>query len=537
MKNKKLLTLNDLYNFYFSKGENCTFSAKESGYQVSVQIPAQFEINKEQNDDSLLFCKVKLMHSGENRNHSSVTDNALKKCSATLAYKPILANFIEYTDESTGETLKDFTSHDMIHNDNGSTTYIEKQVGCFTSDEPFFEVEKSTGHNFLYGYSAIPREYTDAASIIERKNGTKISVELGINELSYNITTHVLELTDVIILGATLLGKDPDTFEDVNEGMLNARLDIADFSIENNSLFNNYESAIVEMQERLTRLESICFNDVNKISGKEETEVKDKENFNEEIETESAEIDKINVTNDKPDELTDNSSMDIETVERNIDEVVADEKKNYSVTVSYGDKNFSVSLQEKIYAIQDLVNATYGEQDNTYYGVTVYEDYVVMENYWNNRYFKQKYSDMDGTYSLTGDRVEVFAEFVTESEYVELQNMRANYSSIVEKLEKYEEAEELADKATVFEDEAYADYLETEEFKNLMSKENLKSFSKEELKEKADAAYGRIVKSKKNFAIDNTVEVAKKKKKTVTIFSDVDSSSEDSVYGDYFKSL
>ena len=56
------------------------------------------------------------MHSGENRNHSNVTDEALTKAAKGLAYKPILANFMEYTDEETGETLKDFTSHDMIIN-------------------------------------------------------------------------------------------------------------------------------------------------------------------------------------------------------------------------------------------------------------------------------------------------------------------------------------------------------------------------------------------------------------------------------------
>ena len=75
--------------------------------------------------------------------------------------------------ESTGETLKDFTSHDMKINDDGTVTYFEKQVGCFTSDEPYFEVEEETGHNFLYGICAIPREYTDTVSIIERKNGKR----------------------------------------------------------------------------------------------------------------------------------------------------------------------------------------------------------------------------------------------------------------------------------------------------------------------------------------------------------------------------
>lgn len=259
--NKRLLFVNDLYDFYLNKYKQSThFSAEKLGHQIFVQVPAEFEVDKDSDykDDSLLFCKVKLMHSGENRNHSSVTDEALTKASNTLAYKPILANFMEYKDEETGEILKDFTSHDMELNDDGSVNYIEKQVGCFTSDKPFFEVEEETGHRFLYGYCAIPREYTDATSIIERKGGTKISVELAVNEMSFNAKSKILELTDVVIMGATCLGKDPDTLEDIGEGMLNARLDIADFNSQNNSLFSDYESKMVELQARLEKLETAC---------------------------------------------------------------------------------------------------------------------------------------------------------------------------------------------------------------------------------------------------------------------------------------
>ena len=554
MNMKKLLTFDDLYNFYLNQNKTCNFSSKESGYQISVQVPAQFEINKEQKDDTLLFCKVKLMHSGENRNHSSVTDEALQKCSKTLAYKPILANFMEYVNEETGETLEDFTAHDMIQNDDGTITYIEKQVGCFTSDEPFFEVEEETNHNFLYGYCAIPRDYTSAATILERKDGSKISVELAINEMQYNASSHVLELTDVTIMGATLLGKNPTTHEDVGEGLLNARVDITDFSTENNSLFNDYESKFAEMQERLNKLESACF-DIEK-NTKGGTELK-KENFEEEVTTteEVTETSEEEVTTTEEEseeaveetseeenqEASEDSSDEDETSTSEQDQEEESEVSENIVEYSFikdGEiKKFAVSLQDKIYAIQDLVNATYAEADNTYYGVYVYDDYVIMCDYWTGKYFKQTYKDEEDVYSLTGDRVEVFAEFVTAEEQEELNSMRSNYSSVVEKLAKYEEAEELADKSTVFEDEAYADYLDTEEFKNLMSEDTLKKFSKEQLKEKADAAYGRAIKSKKNFSVDTHVEVEKKKRKSVTIFSDVEPSDENSIYGDYFKSI
>mgnify|MGYP004703617233 FL=1 len=87
--------------------------------------------------------------------------------------------------------------------------------------------------------------------------------------------------------------------------------------------------------------------------------------------------------------------------------------------------------------------------------------------------------------------------------------MRANYSSISEKLEKYETAEMLADKKTVFSDEAYASYLDTDEFKALMSEENLKKFSKDELIEKADAALGRLVKTSKTFSYQKPEQTEK----------------------------
>lgn len=504
---KKLLTLDDLYNFYFSQGKNCTFNAKESGYQVSVQIPARFKVEKKENDGTLLFCKVKLMHSGQNRNHSSVTDKALRKAAKQLAYKPILANFMEYEDEETGEILKDFTSHDIEFNEDGSVNYIEKQIGCFTSDEPFFEVEEETGHNFLYSYCAIPREYTDACSVIERKGGTKVSVELGVNEMKYNNRSKVLELTDVTIMGATCLGKNPKTLDDIGEGMLNARLDIADFSTENNSLFLNYDSTLIEMQERVSKLESACFNDINNTSGKEEVEVENKENFDEVTETvevtetEETTEEEVTVTENESEETVDGTSEEVETVEENSNEEETEGKKDYSVTVTYADKKFAVSLQEKIFAIQDLVNATYSEQDNTYYGVSVYEDYVVMQDYWNGRYFKQTYSDENDTYSLSGDRVEVFAEFVTADEQKELESMRQNYATLKEFKDITEKNELHAQREAILADEKYSVLTENEKFAEL--KTNMDNYSLADLEKEAKVIFADHVASVGNFSMDN----------------------------------
>ena len=574
---KKLLTIDDLYSFYLEQNKTCKFSSEESGYQLSVQVPAYFEVSDEE-DDTLLFCTVKLMHSGENRNHSNVTDEALTKAAKGLAYKPILANFMEYTDEETGETLKDFTSHDMVINDDGTATYLEKQVGCFTADEPYFEVEKETGHNFLYGICAIPREYTDTCSIIERKNGTKISVELAVNSMEFDATKKVLNLTDVVILGATLLGKDPKTLKDVGEGMKNARLDIADFSTKNNSIFADYKNQMIELQERLEKLETACFNkdqnngqnnnteeggnnkDMDKFNellskyGKtaedidfeyegltdEELEAKFEEVFGEKKPEEDDNSDD-NGSDGEPSDEGEGSSNTEDDTDTGVKEDNAcgggsgstkKKKKNAEEPVEDMVRTFTVSHEDIRYALYNLLD-TVSMDDNDWYCITsVFDDYFVYESWNGGKIFGQKYTKENDNVAFDGDRYELFREYITADEKAQLDDMRSNYSSIVEELNTYKSAEIYADKMTVFDDEAYADYLETDEFKALMSDESVNQYSKEELAEKADATLGKLVKKNKTFSFAST----ETKKRVNRVAFNAEKQTEDTYkpYGDLF---
>lgn len=574
---KKLLTIDDLYSFYLEQNKTCKFSSEESGYQLSVQVPAYFEVSDEE-DDTLLFCTVKLMHSGENRNHSNVTDEALTKAAKGLAYKPILANFMEYTDEETGETLKDFTSHDMIINDDGTATYLEKQVGCFTADEPYFEVEEETGHNFLYGICAIPREYTDTCSIIERKNGTKISVELAVNSMEFDASKRVLNLTDVVILGATLLGKDPKTLKDVGEGMKNARLDIADFSTKNNSIFADYKNQMIELQERLEKLETACFNkdqnngqnnnaeeggnnkDMDKFNellskyGKtaedidfeyegltdEELEAKFEEVFGEKKPEEDDNSDD-NGSDGEPSDEGEGSSDTEDDTDTGVKEDNAcgggsgstkKKKKNAEEPVEDMVRTFTVSHEDIRYALYNLLD-TVSMDDNDWYCITsVFDDYFVYESWNGGKIFGQKYTKENDNVAFEGDRYELFREYITADEKVQLDDMRSNYSSIVEELNTYKSAEVYADKMTVFDDEAYADYLETDEFKALMSDESVNQYSKEELAEKADATLGKLVKKNKTFSFAST----ETKKRVNRVAFNAEKETEDTYkpYGDLF---
>lgn len=585
IQNKKLLTLDDLYNFYFSKNENCTFSSKETGYKLSVQVPAQFEVNKEQNDDSLLFCKVKLMHSGENRNRSSVTDDALVKASKCLAYKPILANFMEYTDEETGETLKDFTSHDMEFNEDGTVTYLEKQIGCFTSDDPYFEIEEDTGHNFLYGYCAIPKEYSDAYSIIKRKDGTKVSVELEINEMQYSASKKILELTDITIMGATCLGKDAITLNNIEEGMKNARLDIADFSVENNSVKFDKDEKLIELLETLNKTlsnfnnkEYFSAQDNSKEGGNEKTMFEkllekygktieditfEYENLSDEgLEQKFAELfDEENPDNSEKEPSNDDEGEDGSESEGSADNGKGEDngenpEKNpgdgtyslnpekYSVTMSDGTvKDFALSLDEITSALQTLVNNMYAD-DDTWYSVIVYEDgTLIMTDWWNNKYFKQSYTREGDNFSLVGDRVAVHSVWVTDEEEDALNEMRSNYTALKEFKETVEQNELHAQREKILNSDKYAVLAEKNEegeyvnadFAELVK--DMDNYSLTDLETKVKVMHSDFVSEHQAENMTFSAKPEKKKMTSVKLFANPndDKKSKPSRYGNLFK--
>lgn len=532
---KKLLTFEDLENFYSKYKRSVKFSSEKTGYQLAVQIPAVLTTFEENNDDTVGFYLVKCFHVGTNRNKSNVTLEAAQKAMKTMAYKPILANFCEL-ELDDGTTVRDFTSHDMEVTKDG-ITYIEKQVGCFTVDEPYIEHDDELNKDYVWAYCAIPREYTDANEIIERKQGTDVSVELLINELSYNAADKVMELTDVTVQGLTLLGCNPETGAKVEPGMYDAKLTIQDFSKQNNSLFTSISedenSKLIETLERLnTTLSSLNIDNKNTEGGLKvenfEEEVKDEnveevtEENTEETTEETTEVTETEAKDDDDDETKDTEAKkkrcEEETFEEESESTESTETAESEETteeVSTETEKFSKTFEvshEDIRASLYALLAPYEEANNDCYWINkVFDTYFVYQG-WMGEYHGQKYTvNTEGAVSFDGEPYALYAEFVTKEEQSKLEEMRANYSSIVTELNAYKEAEEMNDKMTVFEDVAYANYLETEEFKSLMSEENVKKFTKEELTEKADATLGKLVKAQGTFAYKGTKEEVKAK--------------------------
>ena len=576
---KRIMTVDELYAFCL-KNKFSKFDSKDFGTELVVEMPANFAKSDDNTDkmtEGLTPFISRAFHDHINLNKSEIKEQDFKDNLPSSNLRPILAHIVK--DEKTGEL--DFGSHDShvekvieIDEDGKEFTvekvvYDEQPIGVIDGSKTSIEYDEEAKVNraILHGY--LYNEYCqDAIDILNRRGTVDCSVELVIRQMSMDGKTKSLVLNDFYVAGLTLLSAK------TKPGMAGSNFKIEDFSLESKTF--DFEKQLIEMQAKLNELEA-RFNINNSMKGGKATvEIKDNKNFEEVTETEKvteteATTDEVTVSEEESEKTVDKTSEENSVEEKEIDEVTTEEveesvdedtevkednacggggsgskkkKKNSSeesqtnttvecsYTVNGESKKFAVSLQEKIYAIQDLVNVTYAEADNTYYGVSVYEDYVVMCDYWSGRYFKQSYTSENDNYSLVGDRIEVFAEFVTAEEQSKLDDMRSNYSSIVEELNTYKSAEVYADKMTVFDDEAYADYLETDEFKALMSDESVNQYSKEELAEKADATLGKLVKKNRAFSYSENNE---KKSNKVNFNLKPDVQKKSKAYGTLFK--
>jgi hypothetical protein len=173
-----------------------------------------------------------------------------------------------------------------------------------------------------------------------------------------------------------------------------------------------------------------------------------------------------------------------------------------TVNVNGAVHEFSVSLQDKISALYELVNNTYADEDGCWYDVTVYDDdkYVIMTDWWTGKGYKQSYKVKKDVYTLVGDRVEVFTRWLTQDEINALDKMKADYSVMEEKLSHYEEEPQ---KMEILQSDDYSLIADNEEFVALCEQANHFNMSVEEMTAKADAILTAAAKQHKFSANDS----------------------------------
>ena len=557
-KQSKILTLDNLYQFFVEQNKTVNFSSKDAGKPIVVTTNGFFEAN-ETDMPEMLKLELKVCHTDTNRNGSHISTENMEKAMPTLKYRPILAYIHELEDGT-----KDFYAHNVefVENEDGETEiiYTEKQVGCFTADEPWLKYDKENDKTYVHAYAVIPEGYTEAADIIRRKGGTKVSCELIINELSYNAKEKYLDLTDFIFGGCTLLGCDENGNE-IGEGMLGARADISDFC--HKEPVYTFQDKMIELLDKLnTTLSNFNKNSeekggvkMNKFEellakyGKtteditfeteglsdEELEAKFKETFEDgdsesddepiATEEEACGKKKKKCSEEGDDDDSDEDDEPVATEE----EACGKKKKKCS------DDNESFILKYEL-SHDDIRSALYQlldeYSDDGYccaWIVEVYDNKFIYQDYAENKFYRRGYSKDGDTVSLMDNKVEVFNEWLSKEERDALDTLKSDYASLKAFKENAEAAELKAQKDAIFARGEYSVLADDEAFKTLVA--DAEKFSVEEVEAKAKAIFADYVIKTGTFSANDDGE----KKPKVLGFNFNKKETKSGPYGNLFK--
>lgn len=561
---QRLLTLDDLCNYYQNHKNTVVYSAiKNNNTPVTVQLPGSlvFNENEYNAEEGLLRTHLKSCHIGDNRNQSTIEKDVMEECAPSIYNRPILGYIHQLKDGSY-----DFAGHEMFINDDGELEYEEIPVGCVPeSGNAQLVYDEDNDKTYLEVDAVIYEQYTRAADILKEKGECKVSVELNLLDFSYNPKKNKLIINKFYFSGITILGVTRDGSEQtIQEGMQGSKITLKDFKI-NNSVCNKYsqtdiENKLIEMQESIKNIEAKLsgFN-IESFYGKEENNLVDNVNLNEtfeetevveetsevteemstdtveetpvieeSFEDETPENEESEETPDVDDEETDDvavveeseeSEEEPEVVEVEEIETSEENTETFSETPTNMLRTYEISLEDTRSALYGLLSLQEEADQDYYWIISTYSDYFIYQSYRSGNYYKQSYSVNNDEISFEGNRIEVFCEFLTEEEKSELETMRSNYSSILNELNVFKAEELYADKMTVFNDANYQQFLNTEEFKSLMSKENVDKYSKEELQDKAEITFAKLVKAQGTFAATVVEEKPEVKTSMFTAFS------------------
>jgi len=499
-------TIDDLATFC-KQNNFAHFSSQEhDGKPLIVQSVETFEVS-DNSKDGLMPVSLKSCHIGVNRNQSCISEDVMNKNMASFKGRPILANIIK-TD--TGEY--EFHSHDIEFNDDGEVEYLEHPVGVISQlEEPYLEYDEEEDKTYLYVNGHIFTEYSRAAEILERRRTCKCSVEIAVNEMSWNCEEDYLSIDSFTFMGVTILGYEQDGVTEIQEGMKGSKITIDSFSSNNSMLGMNYQEKMIEVLDKLNTTLS-NFNKNSEKGGEEEmVDVEDvvvEEELNDPetvVVEEQAEGEEVVVNEEIVSEETsfeDGDEVVVETEEEVVvEEEVEVEEQEEVIEDEKFEIKFELSHDDIRMALYQLLNA-YSEDGYSYaWIIEVYDNKFIYEDWTDEGYkfFRQTYSKDGDNVAFDGERVEVFNEWLSKAERDALDELKSNYAELKAFKENYDAATIKAEKDAIFESADYDEIRDSDDFKTLMSE--MDNYSVDELKTKVDLLYAASM--KKKFAIES----------------------------------
>ena len=438
MRLKKILTLDDLMEFYSDHKKSVHFDYSKHGQPIVVQTEGILTYNNDEKDyaEGLTPVSLQACHTEKNLNSSSISYDAMSDMIKSFANRPIMG----YIHDVDGKP--EFYGHNM-HIEDEEIVYDEISVGVIPeSNNAHMEYDQENDRYNVMVDGYIFDDYTKAKEILEREGSCSCSEEIAIRQMSYNAKDKVLNIEDGYFSAVTILGKDDDGNE-VKPGMAGSNITLSSFDISENSIFSQdvYNDKMNTLKAR---------------GGVEEMGL--------------------------------DNVVDEETVETDVDveETVVETEAESLV------RTFEVSHEDIRFALYNLL-MPFEEEDNEWYFIeAVYDDHFVYSNWHGDVIYGQGYSVNDDNVQFDGDRYKMFRELLTEAEYDALQQMRSNYQSMSDELHQYRESELCAQRNAVIEDTSYAAFVDEPEFTDI--KNNLNTYSVEDLRNACDIAFAKCVK-------------------------------------------
>ena len=555
---RKFYTLDDLYNFC-KENRFESFSADKQGAPLIVQSFGTFEADNK-NSDGLMAVKLKSCHTGKNRNKSGITDANMNKYKYTFKGRPILGAIYK-TD--TGEY--EFRAHDMeVIDDGEDIEYIEQPIGVISqTEEPYLEYDKNEHKNYLMVSGTIFSDYSRAAEILERRRTCKCSVEIAVEELSYNCDEDYLSIDKFRFSGVTILGYEQDGVTEIQEGMKGSKITIDDFSEKKNSMFSaDCQDRLIETLEKLNMtLESFnnkthsekggekVMNKFEELLAKysktadevtfeyenlsdEELEVAFKEAF-EEVEEEAETVVEETVVEEETEETVVEEAVE-EAVEET-EEVVVTESAEEPVeeVVEQPEEKFVLKYELSHDDIRSaLYNLLAAESDEDYYYtwiLEVFDDKFIYQDYMENKFYRRGYSKDGDNVALNENKVEVFNEWLSQAEKDALDALKADYAALKSFKETYDASVLKTQKTEILDKVEYECLAENADFAQLRA--DMDNYSVEEISTKADLIFAAHMKSNMEFSAKPD---DKKKPKVIGFGVDTKNEKKKKAYGKLF---
>ncbi len=515
-KKRKIMSVDELYSFCL-KNNFSHFSSDESGKELMVRMNGNFEKESENEDkhkEGLTPFVSRAFHDHVNLNMSEISEESFNENVPSANFRPILAHITTNSDDEL-----DFGSHDYYvtsdKDGNDKVVYEEQPIGVIDGSKTSVEYDEKAKVNraVLHGY--LYDEYCqDAIDILNRRGTVDCSIELSIRELSFNAKNGTLVLDDFYVSGLTLLSKD------VNPGMAGSNFKIEDFAVDKNAIETFSNDKLVKTLEKLTSiLESFEIKEKNTKGGTElnkkhfEEEVTETEESKEEVTTTEEESEEtVEETSEEDTKTTEEVEETQEVAEEKTEDTTASESETESFSKDeLFNKLFDISFEDIRYALNALCSI-YRNDSEWCYVSQVYDEYFIMQDWDSDKYYKQSYTRDEDNIALAGERTEMFAMLLTESEKISIEEMRSNYAELKAFKEEIELNELREKKKAILDSEKYEILAQKDEEGKFVNKDyeklvsEMDNYSLADLETEIKVLHSDYVSEHGNFALSNNKE-------------------------------